>query len=90
MFTSLLISRIIEDDVIGVMIDINLTKMRPSRTQRADSINFNLDDWKKNLQHIMDQYIYTDGEFCVNVSALTRRKLISLSQHTLALPPASM
>ena len=43
--------------------------------KRTESV-MNLMELKKKLKYIMDQYIYVDGEYCVNISALTRKRLI--------------
>ena len=66
-----------DEDDIGIMMDIDMTRMGEQlKLQRSDTVMFNMEDLKKDLQHVMDQYIYNEGEFCVNISALTRRKLI--------------
>ena len=63
-----------EEADIGVMMNMDFGSMKGLR--RMDSYIFNIDELKNNLQHIMDQYIFDEGEFCVNISATTRSKLI--------------
>ena len=70
----LLTHRMINRDDIGTMMDIDFHRM--DRTKRSKSIIYSMDELKDNIRYIMNQYIYSDAEFCVNISAHSRRDII--------------
>ena len=70
------IHRIIEEEEVGVMITIDMNRMKQLRIQKDDPYVFSIEELRKDLKYIMDQYILYEGKFCVNVSAMTRQKLI--------------
>lgn len=70
----LIISLLDESDV-GVMIDMNSDRIQNLRREscRVSSTV----ELKKNLQHIVNQYIYNDSKYSINISSRTRQKILS-------------
>ncbi len=53
-----------------VMIKIDFHMMNTCK--RADAYIFSIKELKRNINHIMNQYIYDCNECCINISSFTR------------------
>ena len=64
--------KLLKRDEVGIFMEMDYGIVR-----RQGSVVYNIDDLKKNFRHIRDQYIITSGEYCVNISAMTRLQSIN-------------
>ena len=66
---------LVESEEVGLFMEMDYGIVR-----RQDSSVYNVEDLNKNLRHITEQYIMQSGEFCVNISAMTKLQCINALQ----------
>ena len=56
---------------------VDIAGDRIKKVRRRDSHIYGMEQLKENMKYVMEQYIYNDAEYMVNISSLHRMKILN-------------